>query len=187
MTPDDTRPASDGGTRSDDGKCVATTERDAPQWTERLAHVERRTPIERQADELKKAIEHLGAHDLLTDALNAVDLAMRTLGKWHDEGELGAPPPFVMRPIHIRLLRYAVTYDGVLRLHDDSGLRMGEIAAQGEMFRAGLIEQVPPRDPPIPGPPEFPLFRVTEAGRRALDEADPGRPVPKHGSGGSNV
>jgi hypothetical protein len=61
-----------------------------PPWTMRLAHVEQRTAIERQASDLKGAIEALGGHPLLTDALRATDLTMRTLGKWHDAGEPGA-------------------------------------------------------------------------------------------------
>jgi hypothetical protein len=65
---------------------------DRPSWTARLAHVEQRTEIERQAAALKASIERLGGHPLLTDALNAADLAMCTLGKWHDEGEPGAAP-----------------------------------------------------------------------------------------------
>lgn len=65
------------------------TAKQQPPWTMRLAHVEQRTAIERQANDLKMTIETLGAHPLLTDALNAADLAMRTLGQWHDEGEPG--------------------------------------------------------------------------------------------------
>jgi hypothetical protein len=61
-----------------------------PPWTMRLAHAEQRTAIEMQASDLKGAIEALGGHPLLTDALRAADLAMRTLGKWHDAGEPGA-------------------------------------------------------------------------------------------------
>lgn len=61
-----------------------------PKWTERLAHIEQRTPIEKQVSELKASIEALGGHPLLTDALTAADLAMRTLGQWHDEGEPGS-------------------------------------------------------------------------------------------------
>lgn len=66
---------------------LSTTE---PGWTSRLAHIEQRTPTEHLASRLKEAIERLGGHPLLTAALNAADLAMRTLGKWHDDGEPGA-------------------------------------------------------------------------------------------------
>ena len=59
-------------------------------WTSRLAHIEQRTAIERQASDLKAAIESLGGHPLLTDALNAADRAMCILGKWHDDGEPGS-------------------------------------------------------------------------------------------------
>lgn len=62
--------------------------RDAP-WTSRLAHVEQRTPVEKSCSALKQEIEELGAHPLLTDALNCVDEAMRTLGLWHDQGRPG--------------------------------------------------------------------------------------------------
>ena len=69
-------------------EAIATADQQ-PAWTSRLAHIEQRTPIERQCADLKATIEGLGAHLLLTDALNAVDLAMRILGKWHDEGMPG--------------------------------------------------------------------------------------------------
>lgn len=62
--------------------------RDAP-WTSRLAHIEQRQPVENSCYALKQEIEVLGAHQLLTDALNCVDEAMRTLGLWHDQGRLG--------------------------------------------------------------------------------------------------
>ena len=58
-------------------------------YTERLAHIDRRTPIERQAGDLVGAIEVMGAHPLLTDAQTLVHDAMCLLGKWHDEGEPG--------------------------------------------------------------------------------------------------
>lgn len=65
----------------------------APRWTERLANVERRTPIEEQCADLRDAIEELGADPLLTAASTLVDRAMETLGKWHDEGEPDAFKP----------------------------------------------------------------------------------------------
>lgn len=60
-----------------------------PGWTARLAQVDQRTAIERQAAELVRAIEELGGHPLLTDAQTSVDRAMRILGAWHDQGEPG--------------------------------------------------------------------------------------------------
>ena len=83
------------------------TAKQEPPWTTRLSHVEQRTPIEKQANDLKMTIETLGAHPLLTDALNAADLAMRTLGQWHDDGEPGrvkresGPPRPRNPPTHV--------------------------------------------------------------------------------------
>jgi len=60
-----------------------------PPWTMRLARIDQRTDIERQACDLQAAIEKLGGHPLLTDASLCADRAARFLGKWHDEGEPG--------------------------------------------------------------------------------------------------
>ena len=60
-----------------------------PHWTERLAHTERRTEIEKAASELHAKIEDMGAHPLLTDAGQLVHDALCTLRKWHDDGEPG--------------------------------------------------------------------------------------------------
>lgn len=59
-------------------------------WTTRLAHVEQRTPIEKEAAALMYSIEMLGGHPLLTAAQNHVDRALRTLGAWTDAGEPGS-------------------------------------------------------------------------------------------------
>jgi len=58
-------------------------------WTDRLARIERRTPIELRASDLAWAIEKMGAHPLLTEAQSLVDRALRTLGAWTDAGEPG--------------------------------------------------------------------------------------------------
>jgi len=60
-----------------------------PQWTDRLAHTERRTELEKAVAGLHAKIEDVGAHPLLTDASTLVHDALCTIGKWHDEGEPG--------------------------------------------------------------------------------------------------
>ncbi len=61
-------------------------------WTNRLAHIDQRTPIELRASDLVWAIEKMGGHPLLTEAQNLVQQALQTLGAWTDAGEPGKSP-----------------------------------------------------------------------------------------------
>lgn len=98
-------------------------------WTLRLAQINERTPIERQAADLGAAIEHLGGHPLLTDALNHADRAMRTLGAWKDAGAPGAASADAEIPepsLHPLINRYE-------RLKDAANAYMNAVRDLGEI------------------------------------------------------
>lgn len=67
--------------------------------------------------------------------------------------------------IHIRLLKRGAEYKWI-GLADNSSIRMGELAALGELERAGLVQET--KDELPPGPPCVKPREITEAGRAAL-------------------
>lgn len=71
---------------------IASGEPDDAPWTMRLAQVNERTPVEKEASDLIGSIEMLGAHPMLTWSQTYVNKALCLLGKWHDEGEPGGNP-----------------------------------------------------------------------------------------------
>lgn len=94
------------------------------------------------------------------------------------------PTPATLTPLHIKLLQRGAN-GRYIGLSDNAGIRVGEVVALGELHRMGLAEDAPGPFPP--GPPSLTPSVITEAGRAALREADPGRLVPPHGSGPDNV
>lgn len=78
-----------------------------------------------------------------------------------------SPHELVLTPLHIKLLKRGVQSKWI-GLSDNSGVRVGEVVALGELKRAGLVrmsEEVMPPGPPVPRP-----FEITDEGRRALGE-----------------
>jgi hypothetical protein len=91
-----------------------------------------------------------------------------------------AAEPAKLTPLHIKLLQRGA-FGRFIGLSDDMGTHVGEVVALGELERMGFVE--PTKEPLPPGPPSMTPSVITEAGRAALREHDPGRPLPPHGSG----
>lgn len=78
--------------------------------------------------------------------------------------------PEPLRPVHIQLLKRGTT-GRFIWLSDAAELHTGEVVALGQLHRMGFVEE--DAEPPIPGPPCLPMYTITDAGRSALNAAEP--------------
>lgn len=129
------------------------------------------------AELIRRAVN---SHDALVSALEEATLRLEALGQDTSQQRAALDGRAELTPLHVKLLRRGMVSEWI-GLSDDMGTRMGEVTALGELHRMGFVERA--KEPFPPGPPSPTPFIITEAGRAALREHDPGRPVPPHGSG----
>lgn len=77
-----------------------------------------------------------------------------------------SPIPLELKPIHFRLLERGAN-SRYIGLSNNSGVRMGEHAALGQLMRAGLVRFTEDSQPPGPRMPT--PCEITDAGRAALN------------------
>lgn len=77
-----------------------------------------------------------------------------------------SPIPLELKPIHFRLLERGAN-SRYIGLSNNSGVRMGEHAALGQLMRAGLVRFTEDSQPPGPRMPT--PCEITDAGRAALE------------------